>query len=1040
MVSAARPANAADWPCFRGSNRDGITTESVGKWPPTQVWSTFVGEGYSEVVVSGGMVYTTGWSNDQDTVYCFEELSPGPSPILVWKSSYACAQSPNPSGTRATPTVDGNQVYTLSWDGRLICFNALTGSTNWIANVNVGQPGWGFASSPLVEGNSVIVNAGASGIAINKANGQTNWSSAGTAAYASPFAVTIGTQRTVVVYGGVKVSGVDPANGNTLWFYPRPSAGLVDPIVFNNKVWVSFSDSSSTMGSVLVNIAGSGQLNSTVWTNTDVCNESNPWLYYNGYLYGIGGGGLMCINASTGAKVWDSSAVLKPYDSASGLILANDKLVAVNDEWDPTYTYMMGDLVVVPATPTGYSETYRMNGIITPLNNDYCWTAPTLANGKLYMRTYQGTLVSFDVSAPPPPGSNTLVVTSAHGGAVPPVGTNVFIGGTGTNDVSISQGSDDARETVSNGVGKLTSSSLDIVDHPTAGNQEVGFRFNGLTIPKGATITSAYIQLACFSNTAGAASFTIKGEANDNAPTFTGVTSNIADLVRTSASVSWSPADWTVAGEAGAAERTTDLSAILQELVNRSGWTSGNSAAFIISGSGHRVAYTYESGDMAKVALLHVVWTSSTTLLNCYVTNSPVVNGTTQYVCAGWVGTGSVPASGATANTGPFTLATNSTITWLWTTNAASAPVITSSLSAGGAVNQPFSYQIVATGSPTNYSVTGTLPAGLSFAGNTISGTPTAAVTNSVTISAMSAAGTGTATLVISISASAPGPSGLVGWWKLDESAGLTAADSSGNGNNGTLTAGTWQPAGGKIAGALHLNAFDVVNCGAAASLNTPSVTVAFWMKPDSLGNVIPVDKLPTTGSVGYAVKLRDTGTIWFRVGAEGGPALDVYGGSNIYTNGVWTHVACSFDAATGNMRMYINGIVEGHQPTYSVTLNASNTTFRMGSTVEQYAGLLDDVRIYDHALTSNDVVTVMNGGGSSVQAPIISSIHSVGNSPQLSWSSAVGTTYAVYKSTNLLAGWIAQALTNIPGDGSAKIFTDPSPVQPAAFYRVTAR
>jgi hypothetical protein len=436
------------------------------------------------------------------------------------------------------------------------------------------------------------------------------------------------------------------------------------------------------------------------------------------------------------------------------------------------------------------------------------------------------------------------------------------------------------------------------------------------------------------------------------------------------------------------------LSAILQELVNRSGWTSGNSAAFIISGSGHRVAYTYESGDMAKVALLHVVWTSSTTLLNCYVTNSPVVNGTTQYVCAGWVGTGSVPASGATANTGPFTLATNSTITWLWTTNAASAPVITSSLSAGGAVNQPFSYQIVATGSPTNYSVTGTLP----------------------------------------------GPSGLVGWWKLDESAGLTAADSSGNGNNGTLTAGTWQPAGGKIAGALHLNAFDVVNCGAAASLNTPSVTVAFWMKPDSLGNVIPVDKLPTTGSVGYAVKLRDTGTIWFRVGAEGGPALDVYGGSNIYTNGVWTHVACSFDAATGNMRMYINGIVEGHQPTYSVTLNASNTTFRMGSTVEQYAGLLDDVRIYDHALTSNDVVTVMNGGGSSVQAPIISSIHSVGNSPQLSWSSAVGTTYAVYKSTNLLAGWIAQALTNIPGDGSAKIFTDPSPVQPAAFYRVTAR
>jgi hypothetical protein len=395
-IFGAEASGGMDWPCFRGPNKDGRTTESVSTWPPTQVWSTFVGQGYSEVVVSGGRVYTMGWSNGQDTVYCFDQSSAGPNPTLIWKASYACTQSPNPSGTRATPTVDGNQVYTLSWDGRLICFNAATGSTNWIANVNVGQPGWGFASSPLVEGNSVIVNAGGSGIAINKANGQTNWSSAGTAAYASPFAVTIGTQRTVVVYGGVKVSGVDPANGSPLWFYPRPNAGLVDPLVFNNKVWISFSDSSSTMGSVLVNIAGSGQLTSTVWTNLDVCNESNPWLYYNGYLYGIGGGGLMCINAATGARVWNSADSGAAYDGASGLVLANDKLIAVNDEWDPTYSFMMAEIVVVPATPTAYSETYRTNGIIT-LNSDYCWIAPTLSNGKLYLRTYQGTLMCLSV-------------------------------------------------------------------------------------------------------------------------------------------------------------------------------------------------------------------------------------------------------------------------------------------------------------------------------------------------------------------------------------------------------------------------------------------------------------------------------------------------------------------------------------------------------------------------------------------------------------------------------------------------------------------
>ena len=81
-----------------------------------------------------------------------------------------------------------------------------------------------------------------------------------------------------------------------------------------------------------------------------------------------------------------------------------------------------------------------------------------------------------------------------------------------------------------------------------------------------------------------------------------------------------------------------------------------------------------------------------------------------------------------------------------------------------------------------------------------------------------------------------------------------------------------------------------------------------------------------------------------------------------------------------------------------------------------------------------------MSGGGSTVQAPTISSMHPTGNKPELGWTSASGVTYAVYKSTNLLAGWMVTPLTNIAGDGNAKIFADPSPTQPAAFYRITAR
>ena len=141
---------------------------------------------------------------------------------------------------------------------------------------------------------------------------------------------------------------------------------------------------------------------------------------------------------------------------------------------------------------------------------------------------------------------------------------------------------------------------------------------------------------------------------------------------------------------------------------------------------------------------------------------------------------------------------------------------------------------------------------------------------------------------------------------------------------------------------------------------------------------------------------------------------------------------------------MYINGVVESHQPTFAVTLNASNTTFRMGSTVEQYAGLLDDVRVYDHALTSNEVVTVMAGGGSTsnVPPPVIT-LGPISSQPGMitfSWQSVTGASYAVYRTTNLLLGWTAQALTNnISGDGTMKFFMEPVGTLPEAFYRLKA-
>ena len=301
-------------------------------------------------------------------------------------------------------------------------------------------------------------------------------------------------------------------------------------------------------------------------------------------------------------------------------------------------------------------------------------------------------------------------------------------------------------------------------------------------------------------------------------------------------------------------------------------------------------------------------------------------------------------------------------------TPSASAPVITSATAATGTVNQTFSYQITASGSPTSFNATG-LPPGLNINTNNgaITGTPATNGTTSATISAMNSYGTNSATLTITINVAVAGPTGLVGWWKLDESSGTTAADSSGNGNNGMLNgAPVWQPAGGHLAGALNFNSGDYVNCGSNSSLSTPSVTVAFWMNPSQMAVMGPVDKLPMNTGIGYAIRLRNTGDIWFRLGSEPGTQLDVYGPANSYTNGVWTHVAGTFDSASGVAKLYVNGVLAA-QASYAVTLSTAGLPFLMArenkTSNEPYAGLLDDVRVYDHALASNEIAIVMAGG-----------------------------------------------------------------------------
>jgi len=170
-----------------------------------------------------------------------------------------------------------------------------------------------------------------------------------------------------------------------------------------------------------------------------------------------------------------------------------------------------------------------------------------------------------------------------------------------TLDVRIGAGTDDVEERATGSV-SLSSADLELVTDATV--QKVGLRFAGLGIPRGARISSAYVQFTADEAGSDPTSLTFQAQAADNAATFADTTANVSGRPRTTASAGWSPVSW-IAGGAGADQRTPDLAAAVQEVVNRPGWTSGNAMAFIVAGSGRRTAESFE-GSATKAPVLHV--------------------------------------------------------------------------------------------------------------------------------------------------------------------------------------------------------------------------------------------------------------------------------------------------------------------------------------------------------------------------------------------------------------------------------------------------
>lgn len=406
LLLAATFPLAADWPRWRGPNIDGISIEQIGlsAWPPggpAKLWTNSVGTGFSSIAVSQGRVFTLGNSNDTDVVFCFS----AETGAVVWTHSYPCPLDPNlhEGGPSATPTVDGDRVYTLSKFGHLFCFDAATGKIRWqknlITDFSVEKPEWGFAGSPLIEGDRLILNAGDHGLALDKTNGSLRWLS-GTArtGYSSPVPYTHEGVRAVLLFGRRSVVSAAIQDGRVLWSHfwaTQFDMNIADPILFNGDFFITSYNRPATRLNVL------GNSTAAVWQNRNLSTVLSPGVVVGDHLYAFhdvqstpAEGELRCLDLRTGDLAWT-----KPMRVGS-LISADNKLIILTGD---------GDLVLAETNPSAYVEISRAKVL-----QGRCWTMPALSDGRLYCRNAVGHVVVVSLAAATA-GLPNLQITRATG-------------------------------------------------------------------------------------------------------------------------------------------------------------------------------------------------------------------------------------------------------------------------------------------------------------------------------------------------------------------------------------------------------------------------------------------------------------------------------------------------------------------------------------------------------------------------------------------------------------------------------------------------
>lgn len=371
-----------DWPQWRGPDRDGISKEtswsSEGK--AEAVWTAEVGLGYSTFSISDGRLYTAGWdeSSEQDIVFCLdaetgEELWRHAYPAKKWDKFHG-------GGTNCTPSVEGDDVYVLNREGRYTLFDGKTGKVQWQVDLKEDHglelPTWGFAASPLILDDMVVVHVGKV-FAFKKGSKKILWETDDYGhAYSTPTDCELAGKDVLAVMGGKSLVVLDRRTGRELaqskW-ETKYDVNAASPVqVGDDRVWIS---SGYGHGGAMVRFHGDSL--EELWATKGMKNHMATCLLIDDHIYGIDEAVLKCFDLD-GNEVWSQRGIGKGALSAAG-----DRLLVHTSK---------GELAVVKATPEAYTELSRAK--VT--SGGVCWTMPVLVDGRVYLRSSKGEVVVRD--------------------------------------------------------------------------------------------------------------------------------------------------------------------------------------------------------------------------------------------------------------------------------------------------------------------------------------------------------------------------------------------------------------------------------------------------------------------------------------------------------------------------------------------------------------------------------------------------------------------------------------------------------------------